>query len=99
MKITLEINDIDYGALAELFLPTLHESLEKQDDAGAAILAKLAGMPPALAGKMINMLPKKTKDEIAVMLVNKNKGKVVESVTEYAQKMGVSFRIDDLYVE
>lgn len=45
------------------------------------------------------MLPQETKDEIAVMLVNKNKEKIIESVLEYAQKKGISFHIDDFDVK
>ena len=63
------------------------------------VLAKIAGMPPSIAGKMIDMLPQETKDEIAVMLVNKNKEKIIESVMEYAEKKGISFRIDNFDVQ
>ena len=66
MKITLDINDIDYGALVEVFLPMVHDELVKQDGVGVAILAKIAKMPPAIAKKMIDMLPQETKNEIVV---------------------------------
>ena len=99
MKITLDINDIDYGALVEVFLPLVHDKLAEKDGTGTAILAKIAGMPPSIAGKMIDMLPQETKDEIAVMLVNKNKEKIVESVMEYAEKKGILFRIDNFDVQ
>ena len=99
MKIILDISDIDYGALVELFLPMVHDKLAEKDGTGIAILAKIAGMPPSIAGKMIDMIPQETKDEIAVMLVNKNKDKIIESVTEYAEKKGLSFRIDGFEVK
>jgi len=99
MKITLDINDIDYGALVELYLPMVRDKLTEKDGTGIAILAKIAGMPPSIAGKMIDMLPQETKNEIAVMLVNKNKDKIIESVTEYAEKKGLSFRIDGFEVK
>ena len=38
-------------------------------------------------------------DEIAVMLVNKNKEKIIQSVMEYAEKKGLSFRIDGFEVK
>lgn len=99
MKITIELNDIDYGALAEQLLPLVQAGLAQKDDAGSAILSKLAGMPPAFAGKMVDMLPQETKDEIAVMLVNSNKEKIMDSVLEFAAKKGLSFRIDSFDVE
>jgi len=99
MKIILDINDIDYGAFVELLLPTVRDKLAEKDGIGSAILAKIAGMPPSFAKKMIDILPKETKDEIAVMLVNKNKEKIIETVMEYAGKNGLSFRIDEFDVK
>lgn len=98
MKITLDINDIEYGALVELFLPMVHDKLTEKDGTGAAILAKIAGMSPSIAGNMIDMLPQETKDEIAVMLVNKNKKKIIEFVLEDAKKKGISFHIENFDV-
>lgn len=97
MKISFEVNEIDYGALAELFLPMLREKLEEKDDMG--ILSKIAGIPPSLAAKMIAMLPQDTKDELAVMLVGKNKEKIIKAILEYAGKKGLSFQIDTFEVE
>ena len=99
MKITLELNEIDYGALAEQFLPLVKDKLAEKDGTGAAILSKIAGMPPSIAAKMVDLLPQETKDELAVMLVNKNKERVIETVMEYAAQKGLSFRIDDFEVE
>ena len=99
MKITLEINEIDYGALVEMFLPLVREKLAEKESTGSVILAKIAGMPTDIAAKLVDVLPQDTKDEIAVMLVNQNKQKIIETVTEYAAKKGLSFRIDHFEVE
>jgi len=99
MKITLEINYIDYGALMQQFLPLIRDKLSEQDGTGAAILAKIAEMPPETAGKMVNMLPQKTRDELILMLINKNKEKIVSAATEYARKNGITFRVDEFKVE
>lgn len=97
MKISFEVNEIDYGALAELFLPMLREKLEEKD--GMGILSKIAGMPPSLAAKMVNILPQDTKDDLAVMLVNKNKEKIMNSILEYAESKGLSFQINEFEVK
>ncbi len=99
MKITLELNEIDYGALMEQFLPLIRDKLAEQDGAAAAILSKIAEMPPETAGKMVNMLPQKTRDELVLMLLNKNKEKIVKAATDYARKNGITFRIDDFRIE
>ena len=76
------------------FLPIVKEKLAEKGGAGIAILPRI--MPLSIAGKkIIDMLPQETKDEIAVMLVNINKEKIIESIVEYAEKKGLSFRIDD----
>lgn len=52
MEITFKINEIDYGALVELFLPMVHDKLTEKDNANLAILTKITGMPSSIAGKM-----------------------------------------------
>lgn len=79
--------------MVELFLPMIKEKLAEKGGAGIAILPRI--MPLLIAGKKIDILPQETKDEIAVMLVNINKEKIIESIVEYAEKKGLSFRIDD----
>ena len=99
MKITLELNEIDYGVLTEQFLPVVRDKLAEKDGTVAAILSKVAGMPPDIAAKMVDVLPQETKDEITVMLINKNKEKIIETIMGCAAKKGLSFRIDDFEVE
>jgi len=99
MKITLDINDIDYGALVEVFLPMVHDKLAEKDVTGPAILAKIAGMPPSIAGKMIDMLPQETKDELVVYLINSNKGKIAELLQNTLANKGIELRIDDIEIE
>ena len=99
MKIIFEISDMDYGALVEQFLPMVRDKLAEKDNTGMVILSKIAGMPTSFAGKMIDMLPQESNDEIAVLLVNKNKEKIIDSVMEYADKKGLSFHIDNFEVK
>jgi len=99
MKITLEINDIDYGALMQQFLPLIRDKLSEQDGTGAAILAKIAEMPPETAGKMVNMLPQKTRDELVLMLINRNQQKIISAAEAMAHKNGFHFRIDEFKAE
>ena len=99
MKITLELNDIDYGALVAQFLPLIRSKLSEQDGTGAAVLAKIAEMPPETAAKMINLLPQKTRDELVLMLLNKNKERLIHAATEYGRKNGITFQIDSFEAE
>jgi hypothetical protein len=60
MKITLELTDIDYGALVEFALPLLRGKLAESDSAASQVLARIAQMPPSIAAGMIDFLPQDT---------------------------------------
>lgn len=99
MKINLEINDIDYGALIEIFLPMIHDKLSSADGMVAKLLGKVAGTPPEAAAKIVDMLPQDSKDDIAVYLINSKKDVIISAVQEYAGNKGVSFNIGEFSVE
>ena len=100
MKITLEIKDLDYGALIAALLPTVHDHIAKEEQSFVnKLLLKLTALPPATVQKMVNLLPRETQDEIAVLLVRKNKEKILELVGNLARENHVSFRVDDFQVE
>ena len=100
MKITLEIKDLDYGALIAALLPTVHDHIAKEEHSFVnKLLMKLTALPPATVEKMVNLLPRETQDEIAVLLIQKNKAKLLEILTKLAKENNVSFRVDDFRVE
>ena len=98
MKITLEINDLDYGSVIAALLPMVHEKLEKDDDGsvGSKILSKLTALSPSVAKKMVNLLPKDTQNEIVVLLINKKKDKIMDLVTKLANDREISLALGDL---
>ena len=100
MKIMLEIKDLDYGALIAALLPTVHGHIAKEEQSFVnKLLMKLTALPPATVEKMVNLLPRETQDEIAVLLIQKNKAKLLEILTKLAKENNVSFRVDDFRVE
>lgn len=99
MKITLELSNIDYGALTELLLPFAREKIGHKEGTAAAVLAKIASVPPSVAAKMVDLLPQETKDELVVLLVNKNKEKIISALSSYAADKGLGFNIRELEVE
>ena len=97
MKITLEINDLDYGALVAALLPTVHEKLGMEDGSVMnKILSKLTALSPSIAEKMVNLLPKETQNEIAVLLINKNQSKIIALAEKLADEKDISVRIGHL---
>ena len=97
MKITLEISDMDYGALIAALLPAVHDKLAGDDDTFVnKILLKLTALPPSIARKMVNLLPRETQDEIVVLLINKNRDKIADFALNMAKEKDISFKINDL---
>ena len=99
MKITLELTDIDYASVVKFALPLLQDKFSESDGEAAKMLSQIMKMPPALAAGMVDFLPQDTKNELAVMLFNQNKDSIIKAVTYYAEKKGLSFRIDSFTAE
>lgn len=100
MKITLDIKDLDYGALIAALLPTVHERIAKEEKSFVnKIILKLTALSPATVQKMVNLLPKETQDEIVLLLIQKNKEKILDLVDQIAKDHHVSFRVEDFRVE
>ena len=76
MELKLKVNRINYGNLAEKFLPMLSDKLAKEEGAIPRLLSKLAELSPGMAKGMLNVLPDETKDEMVVYLINKNKQQI-----------------------
>lgn len=99
MKITLELTDIDYASVVKFALPLLQGKLAEQDGEAAKMLSQIAKMPPSVAAGMVDFLPQDTKNELAVMLFNQNRESIIKAVTYYAEKKGLSFKIDRFTAE
>ena len=52
-----------------------------------------------MADAMLDKLPQETKDEVAALLINKNKERLIEKAEEYAAKNDITLKISDLIVE
>ena len=100
MKITLDIKDLDYGSLIAALLPTIHDRIANEESSFVnKIILKLTSLSPSTVQKMVNLLPKETQDEIVIMLIQKNKDKILELIGNLARENHVSFRVEDFRVE
>lgn len=100
MKITLEVNDLDYGAVIAALLPLVHGKLEKEEGSVTnRILLKLTALPPHLARRMVNLLPRETQDEIVALLINKNSARIAELAVGMAKEKDIPLRIDGIAAE
>lgn len=97
MELKLKLDNIDYGKLAVKLLPLVAPiNLEGSTDMAGKLLNGVAKMPPVLIESTINALPQETKDELAALLINKNKERMKDTFISFAEAKGIGFDIVDI---
>lgn len=96
MELKLKLDNIDYGKLAVKLLPLVAHKLEGSTDMAGKLLNGVAKMPPVLIESTINALPQETKDELAALLINKNKERMKDTFISFAEAKGIGFDIVDI---
>ena len=91
IKLEIEIDDIDYSALAEQLLPLLGDRLRGDGTPFASLLGSGAAGPMAKA--LLSRTPKATKDRLAAELIEKNSGRLRDTLERAAADKGVDLRI------
>lgn len=99
MEIRIVIDEINYGEVVSKCLPLIRDKLREKDGSLPKILSGIASLPPSMAAAMVEALPAETKDEIAALLINKNKDRIIRAAEGYAAKNGVTMDIGDIIVE
>ncbi len=80
-------------------LPLVRDKLKEKEGTLPKLVSGLANLPPSMAAAMLDKLPKETKDEVAALMINKNKERLIEKAEEYAAKNDIELKISDLIVE
>lgn len=92
MEIRIQIEDIDYGGLAAALLPKIGDRIRGSSNPIVELLLSKAD-DAEFVRKTVNAFPQRVKDEFAVMLLNKNEDKMIESLTKLGESKGISFDI------
>ena len=98
MKITLNINNIDYESIIEQSIPLLKEKAKADNNILLKTISGILSMPGDIPKKMLNALPQETKDELIVYLINSNKGKIAELLQNTLANKGFALQIDDIEI-
>lgn len=93
MEITLRIDEIDYGALAETLLPLVRGRLSREE---GGFLAALASLPPAMVRPALAAMPREAKDELIIRLINSNRDLILEEGTRRLIQAGVPVKLGDI---
>lgn len=98
MKITLNINNIDYESIIDQSIPLLKEKAKADNNILLKTISGILSMPGDIPKKMLNALPQETKDELVVYLINSNKGKIAELLQNTLASKGFALQIDDIEI-
>ena len=98
MEIVLTVDDIDYGAFVERYYPLVKDRIQGGEGMGGIFLSKLSSVPPDQIRKVVDMLPKTAKDEIAVRLLNANKEKLLSKASHLLDEQDLGIRIVDVEI-
>lgn len=99
MEIRIVVDEINYSDIVSKCLPLVRDKFKEKEGTLSKVISGLANLPPSMAAAMLEQLPQETKDEVAAMLINKNKDKLIEKAEEYAAKNDITLKISDLIVE
>ena len=98
LEIIIKIDDIDYGAFVERYYPLVKDRIQGGDGMVARMMATLADVPPEKIRSVVNILPKGTKDELAIRLLNANKDKLLNKARKLLEEQDLNVTISDVEV-
>ena len=94
MRLVLELDDINYDALIDQFLPLISERLRQSDSHTAALLG---GLPTGAAAKLLRGLPAGKKEKLTAELVNANTAELSKAAEEFGAEQGLHFTVRSLH--
>lgn len=100
IKIEISLDQINYGEIANTFIPMLIDRLSSREDSGRImqILNGLDKLPGSLAKTALNSLPEAAKEEMVVYFLEKYKDKIIDSINGFADENQISAEINKLKI-
>jgi hypothetical protein len=89
LRLELELNELDYSALADGLLPYRAEELKRQ----GKLMAGLLSACPEMAKKLLSRLSQGQLDSLAAQAINRNASAMARRGEELAAELGVATRI------
>jgi len=93
IELKLTLDELDYDALADRFLPVLTEQLRASGNPIGMLLSN--GMSASMAKGILHGLSKEKKEQLAVDLLNGNKSKIIAALEHAAGQQGFPLHICD----
>jgi hypothetical protein len=102
IKLEVMIKEVDYGEIADRVVPIVLQKLSEKGDKGGKLIKILSGMkglPNKIIKAALSVLPKKTKDELAVHFLSEYKEDIISYVNKLAEEKQISIEIDQVNIE
>ncbi len=98
IELKVLIDDLDYDSIAEFLIPTLAESMAKDQKGGilGGVLAQNSEVMTSMARTLLGTLTQEKRDELLVQLLNKNREKLLQKATKAAAEKGIQVKLCDL---
>ncbi|MBD5162240.1 MAG: hypothetical protein HDT14_09550 [Oscillibacter sp.] len=95
IEVKIQIDQIDYGGLAQQALPTVLERLQgsKGDSKAAQALKGLGHLPADAMKMMLNAMPQDVKDSIALAFLKSYQEEIAAQVNRLAAQKGVQLTV------
>lgn len=87
IKLELELEDMDFDALVDLYLPQLAEKFKKDGNPLGVL------MNPGMAKTLLRTMSQEKKEQLAADLINGNSERITRMFEESAAKRGIKFKI------
>lgn len=96
LEFKVSIDDLDYGAVAELLLSIVKEKAEPSENKAVKLLLGMMNAAGELPRKAVNALPQSIKDEMVVALVNNHKDGLIEFLQNKAASKNIAVTVDNI---
>lgn len=97
MEIRINIDNIDYDALADRMMPMLIEQMANdKDDVVTRLMLLSQGFTESTVKMILSRMSQQKKDELLAKLINKNKSKIMGLFTDMAAGQGIRLTVTDV---
>lgn len=90
MNIKIQIQEIDYDALAESLYPSFKENISSSNRSSRKLLSGLLNILGETPLKTLSIIPQSKKTELAVFLINHIKEHLMKQLQERLRDTGIS---------
>lgn len=94
IRLTIELEDIDFDVLIEHYLPVIGSHLRANGNPLGSLLSN--GASASVAKGMLRALSPEKKEQLAAELINGNRQKLIDSLEKLATSYGFQARVRSL---